>query len=446
MDYNVTTTFNLNSLSTDGTHDFLPSSVNFVFVSIDYCLTKNSSTYCNYSAFIILLGYITNAFIFPFILHRMHKLNTKFRNQYNVSLLWLCSIFLVFSIDIIEFLLINDGNLYSVSICVLQIIYLITLGLTIISYFRNYTIDGRFVRNLMTIMFTIIVFVVTFIGRYLSMKNLKEYPDLDQISPISFHIINTHFFLYFFIYVVFAIVQVYQNLKNKFARCLTNLSYAAWVLGSFMFSFYSEVLPKRPAYDFIHYRNYFLMSTIIVIMLQDINFIRIKLYQRKENLNINSISMKELNTDSFKSEKFNNERKFIEDAFNAESESTEKSESKMVNNNGDEDEETFFDIEEYNLKGSTIITVNDLEKNKTNDIQIRMKTRDSKLIEMQRIINNNQTRLILLFVIILVCELIYITVLLFKSVTFSHFALISPLIHPFIIIFSLIFKKAAFKM
>ncbi len=124
---------------------------------------------------------------------------------------------------------------------------------------------------------------------------------------------------------------------------------------------------------------------------------------------------------------------------------------KNKNNEEDDDEDTFFDIEEYNIKGSKIITVNQLQKlsNESNgdEIQIRPRFKDSsKRVEMQRIINNNQTRLIILFVIILVCELIYVTVQLFKSVTFSHFAIISPLIYPFTILFSLAFKKFSCKM
>lgn len=112
-------------------------------------------------------------------------------------------------------------------------------------------------------------------------------------------------------------------MKNKFARCLTNLSYAAWVLGSFMLSFYSEVLPKRAAYDFIHFRNYFLMSTIIVIILQDIHFIREKLYARAKNTNINSISMKNINEMEIVSEfkdkvGYDRDRRFLEEAFSDE--------------------------------------------------------------------------------------------------------------------------------
>jgi len=85
-----------------------------------------------------------------------------------------------------------------------------------------------------------------------------------------------------------------------------------------MLSFYSEVLPKRPAYDFIHYRNYFLISTIIVIILQDINFIRIKLYKRAQNININAISLRNMGQDKIelgKSDEYDIDRKFVKDAF-----------------------------------------------------------------------------------------------------------------------------------
>lgn len=394
---------------------------------------------------------MVNMFVFPFLLHRMRVLTKKFRNQYNISLLWLASIALVFSIDLIEFFLIHDGNLYSAGIAFFQLITLFTCLLSMIQYFRHYSSDGSLVRNIMIVCFMVTTFLITFIGRILSKKSMSNYPNIDQVSPISFHIINTHFFLYYFIYMVFAIVQVYQNLRNKFARCLTNLSYAAWVLGAFMVSFYSEVLPQRPAYDFIHYRNYFLQSTIIVIILQDIHFIRIKLYKRAQNSNINSISLKQFHSDidKFGSNPgfYDRERKFIEDAFGESSELDNK-QTQDPHKAENEEEDTFFDIEEYNIKGSTVITVNPPVVSTPNKLNIQIKPpfKDSKLQEMNRIINNNQTRLVVLFVIILVCELIYITVQLFKSVTFSHFALISPLIHPFTIVFSMVFKKVSCKI
>lgn len=182
--------------------------VNFFFISTEYCLTKYSSSYCNYSVFIIFMGYLCSMLVFPFLLNRMRKISREFRNQYNISFPWLCSIFLVFSIDIIEFFLINDGQVYSVAICLLQIAYLTALLLTIIQYFRNYSIDGSLVRNIMMLLLTVIMFVLALVGRVLSKRTLTNFPNIDQISPISFHILNMHFFIYFFIYVFFATVQV----------------------------------------------------------------------------------------------------------------------------------------------------------------------------------------------------------------------------------------------
>ena len=98
------------------------------------------------------------------------------------------------------------------------------------------------------------------------------------------------------------------------------------------------------------------------------------------------------------------------------------------------------------MKGSTIIKVNQLEEatNSTN-VKIRMDSKQGIQAEMQRIINNNQTRLIVLFVIILCCVWIYCTVYLFKTVTFSHFALMAPLVHPIVIFISVVFKKFSCK-
>ncbi len=199
----------------DDENQFLQSSINFLFVTTDYCRTKNSNAYCNYSVFIIFLGYMSIMLVFPFLLHRMRQLNNKFRNQYNISLLWLASISLVFSIDLIEFFLVHDGRLYSAGNATFQLVSLITCLLTMIQYFRNYSSVGSLARNILILLFMIITFIVAFTGRILSKKSMSNFPNLDQISPISFHIINTHFFFYFFIYGVFAIVQVNKlNLKS----------------------------------------------------------------------------------------------------------------------------------------------------------------------------------------------------------------------------------------
>ena len=204
----MTSLIRSSSVSTTTKEPYQLADVNIFFLSTEYCLTKYSSSYCNYSVFIILMGYFCSMLVFPLLLHRMRKLTRQFRNQYNICFPWLCSIFLVFSIDIIEFFLINDGQVYSVTICLLQVGYLTALLLTIIQYFRHYSIDGSLVRNIMMLLLTVIMFFLALIGRILSKRTLSNFPNIDQISPISFHILNMHFFIYFFIYVFFATVQV----------------------------------------------------------------------------------------------------------------------------------------------------------------------------------------------------------------------------------------------
>ena len=225
---------------------------------------------------------------------------------------------------------------------------------------------------------------------------------------------------------------------------MTNWSYAAWILSSFMLSFYSDVLPKRPAYDFIHYRNYFLMTTIIVIMLQDINFLRLKVESHFKQIDVNSISMKQMNrpkatVSGEKPKKLTFDDQVFKDV-------ELDRENKRVGDE-DEDEDSFFDIAQYNLKATTNVVIKPMQPIEDDDdaIRIRMHVRESRLAQVKKLINENQTVLMYLFVAVLLIEFIYATVLLLKSVTFSHFAIISPFVHPAVIMFALIFKNYSCK-
>jgi len=65
------------------------------------------------------------------------------------------------------------------------------------------------------------------------------------------------------------------------------------------------------------------MSTIIVIILQDINFIRERLYERSKNMTINSISLQDLSEIDANELKdkvgYDRDRQFLEEAFSADS-------------------------------------------------------------------------------------------------------------------------------
>ena len=189
-------------------HYTYTSHLKMLFISTSHCERDYSSAYCGFAAFIISLGYLSGLFVFPFMLYRMRQLKKKFRNQYNISLLWLNSIMLVFLIDLIEYFLTHDGTIYSSFIILSLLVYIATCVMTIALYVRDYSVEGTLFGNVLIICFTNFLFALVFISRILSQKSLAKFPDIDQRSAVSFHIINTHFFMYYFVYVLFASVQV----------------------------------------------------------------------------------------------------------------------------------------------------------------------------------------------------------------------------------------------
>lgn len=67
-------------------------------------------------------------------------------------------------------------------------------------------------------------------------------------------------------------------------------------------------------------------------------------------------------------------------------------------------------------------------------------SRPVRFSKFQTLINNNQTKLIIIFAVLMIIQLIISSVIFFRSVTFSHYKIITPFVHPIIIIFSFVFK------
>jgi hypothetical protein len=234
-------------------------------------------------------------------------------------------------------------------------------------------------------------------------------------------------------------------MKNKFAHCMTTISYSAWILGSFLFTFYSVILPKRPSNDYIHYKNYFLISTIIIIALQEINFQRIKLKEKKNPVKL--FTMEDFsNVD--KKTMSNRNLKFVDSAFEdvitkstIVGNTTYKS-SANLSTNGEED--VSFDISQFkNYDSNKKPTKNMLYvapeiTESESAIMIRPEISESKF---KTLINNNQTFIVIILIIMLIAQYVASTIILFKSVTVSHFLFITPFIHPISIFTYLISKK-----
>ena len=138
--------------------------------------------------------------------------------------------------------------------------------------------------------------------------------------------------------------------------------------------------------------------------------------------------------------------KFVDKAF----EDT-TSQSKIVGNtisttnlstNGEED--VSFDISQFNnydsnkqpVKNLLYVTQETTESETA--IMIRQEKPESRL---KNLINNNHFFIVCILVLLLIAQYIASTIILFKSVTVSHFLFITPFIHPTSIITYLIMKK-----
>ncbi len=236
-------------------------------------------------------------------------------------------------------------------------------------------------------------------------------------------------------------------MKNNFAHCMTTISYSAWILGSFLFTFYSVILPKSPANDYIHFKNYFLITTIIIIALEEINFQRIKLKDKKTPIKMFTMSDFS-NTEKHNRERKNQNFKFVDNAFeNSISRSTivgntiNKS-STNLSTNGEED--VSFDVSQFNnfesnkqpIKNMLYVTP-EITESETS-IMIRTEKSQSRL---KNLIDNNHFFIVSILVLMLIAQYIVSTIILFKSVTLSHFLFITPFIQPISIITFMILKS-----
>jgi hypothetical protein len=161
------------------------------------------------------------------------------------------------------------------------------------------------------------------------------------------------------------------------------------------------------------------MCTIIIIVLQDINFVRIKLNERTKR-EINNVSMHR-----FKLEDDQNEVDAVFDR--------EKILKRIDSTDLNEKEDVCFDRKQF-------LDNKDVHENLYNEpdpvykdtthIQIRMPERKSFIMEA---IDNNQTFLIRCFIITLLIVFLSSNIELFLTVTFTSIAIFTPLNYPIIV-------------
>ena len=167
------------------------------------------------------------------------------------------------------------------------------------------------------------------------------------------------------------------------------------------------------------------MSTIIIILLQELNFGRLKMKDNKNE--IKTISMKQFKSNS---ENLNTRNKtqglnYIDTVFD------EPGTTKIVT----DDEITYFDVEQFNTKGKK--SVNTLNLNENDLMEVK---NISGTLRLGILIEKYKHILRIIFAFVLIIQLIYSIVLLFKIVTFSHFKIVTLFIHPVAIVLAHLFN------
>ena len=240
-------------------------------------------------------------------------------------------------------------------------------------------------------------------------------------------------------------------MRNKFARCLSNPCYIAWILGSFMLSFYSSMLPSRPAFDFVHYRNYFQMSVVLVIVLQELNYKRLHLQTLERRSYLSSICMDEFTTVPSSAPAASKKE---------DGEESEHAKMEKVDAGGDEgedgedeDEEVVFDRPQLDMDRSAglVFTVKQMPRSTQMSAGSARASAKSAALEsikkgntFKQFVDNNQTRIVVVFALLLVAQLVLSAVVLWRSATFSAYVVLSQLVLPLVILISYVLRNHAF--
>jgi hypothetical protein len=178
---------------------------------------------------------------------------------------------------------------------------------------------------------------------------------------------------------------------------------------------------------------------MIIIIFQEINYIRLKLNRREKSNNINTICMKQFNSNptNHRGNSYQSFKLSLDKAFDDES-------KKSTLSTNMDDEDVIFERPELTKNKPAYTDINHTNKMPEMSVEtgltrnFRKETRFSKF---ETLINNNQTKLIVIFAVLMIIQLIISSVIFFRSVTFSHYKIITPFVHPIIIIFSFVFKN-----
>jgi hypothetical protein len=241
---------------------------------------------------------------------------------------------------------------------------------------------------------------------------------------------------------------VYYNFKSGFARCFTNITYGLWAVAVVCQWFYALLLPKAsPLYDHIHYRNYFMATSLIVIILQDLNFLRMRVNERSRQAPVSTVSQFKMTEMGASSNGLYKGFEQVEAAFAsgddlmldaaqtdlARAARVEQRESKL----DDEHEDVYFDVGQFDKRGARTDTVTQnlctaAPNKRRDDVEVNIRFRE-RPGPFRTFVDNNQTLLVCLFVGLLLASWLLFTIVLFKMTLYSVFSLITLIFYPALI-------------
>lgn len=423
-----------NLTTTAVTKAFKPSSI---FVQADTCIKAHNEHYCNYISLCILLGYFCRPFVMPFVLHRVEKLNYNLRNDYNFSLSWLWTVATIGYIDILEYFVAKpENNAYSPVINLFNVIHVLITLAVIIRYITFYGFSKTNYSNLVISVIFKIIWLTMLILRVSGHNKLIK-------PPLS---------LYLIVYVLFASIQIFKNVSNGTGRCLTHVSFGFYLTSCFFLSSY-QISINDNYFNYIHYKNFFEICTLVVILLQNVYY-GDKKYENHSLIIMDNVTD---NSSNRLKERTNSGVIYFQEEDNV------INEEKILNNRSEsfkENDEDVFDkgiyLSKINKTKSSIMKIfnpisidtNDRLQNETsvyeettqpaknNDLSFRTRQKTGIFFSY---IPSLTWKMILTMFCILYYAFAFITLL--RAVKFNYFLILCPSIHPFVILVALIYKK-----
>ena len=193
-------------LSSNGSAVDKNETVNFWLVFVDKCAARFGQAYCNYASFMILLGFVLQMLVMPLVISRVRALGARFRNQYNISFFWLCSIALTVYIDLLEYVFSYDGHVQSKAITLVNCIYFVLAVWMLFEYWRYYDVEGTNSSwiHFLSMLFSLCLAVLIGISRVWAYRHADGSAD----TNLANRAIKSYTFLYYWVYAIFGFTQV----------------------------------------------------------------------------------------------------------------------------------------------------------------------------------------------------------------------------------------------